>query len=104
MGYYTRHKLEIVGGDNDIIEALRSQSEEASYAIDDNGDTEESCKWYSHEVDLKDFSERVPNVLFKLSGEGEEAGDLWVEYYQDGKMQRCTAKITYDEFDCKKLV
>ncbi len=104
MGYYTRHELTIVEGDNDLIEALRNCSEEASYALAENGDAEESCKWYDHEIDLKAFSSRVPNALFKLTGEGEEAGDLWVEYYKAGKMQRCPAKITYDEFDCNKLV
>lgn len=104
MGYYTHHKLEIVKGDNELISELRDFSEDANYALEDDGDTAESCKWYDHESDLKNFSALRPDALFKLSGEGEEAGDLWIEYYQNGKMQLCKGKITFDEFDCNKLV
>jgi len=104
MGYYTRHELEIVEGDNGIISELRDFAEEANYALEENGDAGESCKWYDHEIDMRNFSALHPDALFKLNGEGEEAGDIWIEYYQNGKMQRCKAKITYDEFDCEKLV
>lgn len=63
----------------------------------------DSCKWYDHEEDLKRVSERFPTVLFTLSGEGEESGDIWRKYFKDGKMQKCEAKITFDEFDEAKL-
>ena len=103
MGYYTSHKLEIAEGDNDLISALRSYEEGAGYALEDNGDTAERCKWYDHESDLRRFSATHPQALFKLSGEGEDSGDIWIEYYRAGKMQRCTAEITFDEFDCDEL-
>lgn len=98
MGYYTSHELTVIHGDSELISELREDSEGANYAIDDNGDTNESCKWYEHERDLRSFSSKHSGVLFMLSGEGEEAGDLWHEYYKDGKMQRCKAVITFDEF------
>ena len=99
MGYYTRHELEIVKGDNELIEQFREVSEDASYAIDSAGDSEESCKWYRHQDELKNFSLLHPEALFKLSGEGEDSGDIWHEYYQDGKMQICKAMIVFPDFD-----
>jgi len=103
MGYYTSHKLEVIEGDNELISILRGYEKEVAYAIGGNGETAESCKWYNHESDLRRFSAIHPQALFKLSGEGEDSGDIWIEYYRAGKMQRCTAKITFDEFDCDEL-
>ena len=103
MGYNTRHELAVVKGDDDLIEALREVSEEASYALSSNGDSEESCKWYMHEDDLKRFSLLHPGALFKLSGEGEDSDDMWHEYYQNGKMQLCKAMIFFADFDEKLL-
>lgn len=103
MGYYTRHELEIVKGDNDLIDEFRDISEDARHAIDSNGDSEESCKWCTHEDELRKFSLLHPEALFKLSGEGEESGDIWHEYYQNGKMQLCKAKIVFDNFNAELL-
>ena len=55
----------------EVIAALRNISEGATYALDEDGGTEESCKWYDHEKKLKSFSKVHPNWLFTLSGEGE---------------------------------
>lgn len=57
---------------------------------------EEPCKWYDHEKDMKALSVQFPAYAFFLSGEGEEAGDLWKKYFFQGKMQVAKAKITYD--------
>ena len=103
MGYYTRHELEIVKGDNDLIDKLRDVSEEATYALCSNGESEESCKWYTHQDELKKFSLSHPEALFKLSGEGEESGDIWHEYYQNGKVQTCKAQIVFADFDERLL-
>ncbi len=104
MGYYTQHELEVIDGDISLIREFINENEEAAYAIDGNGCTEESCKWYDHEEDLRKFSKKHPKELFKLSGEGEESGDIWAEYYKDGKMQRCKAKIIISAFDAELLL
>lgn len=87
MGYYTKHKLKVLKGNIDLIVELRKESEGAESAIEDDGEYAEECKWYGHEEDMRAFSLKHPEALFELSGEGEESGDFWIEYYQGGKMQ-----------------
>jgi len=103
MGYYRRYELSVIDGDNNLITELREFSEDANYAINDNGESEDSCKWYKYQEDLKKFSSMHPITLFKLSGEGEESGDIWNAYFKDGKMQMCKAKIVFDEFNAELL-
>lgn len=103
MGYYTEYNLEIVKGDHEVIGELREYSECAQIAIDNNGDCEESCRWYDFEKEMKMFSEKHPDVLFKLSGNGQEGGDQWHSYFQDGKNQHCKNIITFDPYDETKM-
>ena len=103
MGYYTSHELDVETGEHELIAELVNNNEDIAYAIDEDGESQESCKWYRHEKDLRAFSKKHPEALFKLSGEGEESGDIWIEYYKDGKMQRCKGKITFDEYKESEL-
>ena len=104
MGYLTTHELEIIEGDSrGIIEELREYSDAASLALDEDGDTNESCKWYDHLQDMTEFSKRYPDHVFKLIGRGEENQDIWIEYYKNGKSQVCKAIIRFDEYDESKL-
>jgi hypothetical protein len=103
MGYYTRYELSVKKGNTDLISEFVSENENAAYALDDNGDSNESCKWYDHEYELKAFSLKHPETLFELKGEGEESGDIWIKYIQNGKCQYCKAKLVFDDFDEAKL-
>jgi hypothetical protein len=99
MGYYTRHTLEIIEGNDYITDYIQEIAKLADYTnLFDDG-----CKWYDHEKDMRKYSKNHPNTVFKLSGEGEETGDLWHEYYLNGKMQRAKAVITFDKYDADKL-
>lgn len=100
MGYYTTHKLEILEGDDYTTDYKKEISDLAGYSYC----FEDSIKWYNHEADMRTYSECHPNVLFKLSGDGEENGDLWVEYYLNGKMQREKIEIKFAPFDKSKLI
>jgi hypothetical protein len=115
MGYITRFNLKwkSLNGfvpdyeiDDMIGNAIRDEQErndEFMYAIDPSGECVDSVKWYNHEDELEAFSKRFPDVLFTLSGEGEESGDIWRKYFVNGKKQVAKAKITFDEFDPAQL-
>jgi len=99
MGYYTTHKLEIISGDDYVTDYKAEISKSTGYA----DCFSEEIKWYEHEKDMRNFSEKHPGVLFKLSGEGEDNGDIWVEYYKNGKMQRCKADIVIEGYNENNL-
>lgn len=73
------------------------------YAVDPTGQTTDSCKWYDHEKEVSEFSKIYPDVLFELSGEGEEFGDIWKKYFKNGKMQVCHVMMSFPPFDESKM-
>ena len=94
MGYYTIFELEVIsGGDNETDYEQEVEEQADYYPFND------STKWYDFEKDMRQVSKKHPSVLLKISGEGEENGDLWEAYFLNGKMQMCKAKIEYDNFD-----
>ena len=115
MGYYTKFELEISGtgerwvtGVNvkgekirvnigiDHDEVIRELVDLSGYEHLFDGDTH---KWYEYDENMREISQKYPNLLFTLSGEGEESGDRWRAYYKAGKCQRELAKIEYGKFD-----
>jgi hypothetical protein len=73
------------------------------YGINPDGSSSDSCKWYSHEHDMKILSLVFPEIHFTLHGEGEESGDIWKKHFINGKKQVCKAIITFPSFDPDKL-
>lgn len=63
----------------------------------------DTAKWYDHEEDMAELSRTFPEVLFTLYGDGEESEDMWYKYFKGGKMQKCYAKIVFDDYDESKL-
>jgi hypothetical protein len=88
---------------SDEIQLRQDAGTDFFYAVDAEGRTTDSCKWYDHEAEIAKFSKIYPDVLFELSGEGEESGDIWKKYFRDGKMQRCDVEMTFPPFDETKL-
>ena len=108
MGYYTDYKIERDGSSNlTDIETMCQQLEKISdYSFEPEGSHEISCnhsKWYDHEENMREFSKLYPEVVFTVTGEGEEGGDLWKRYYKNGKMQAAHAEIIFPPFDESKL-
>ena len=44
---------------------------------------------------MMQISEMFPDVIFRLSGDGEEREDMWHEYFHNGKVEECRAKIIF---------
>lgn len=121
MGYETRYRLEVETVKvKKEVKGIDANGQPATVFVEEYIDAEkiqreisdlsgyqylwsDMCKWYDHEKDMRNISRKYKDVLLKLSGEGEESGDLWVKYFKNGKMQTCKARIEYDPFDEKKL-
>ncbi|MGG1641835.1 hypothetical protein ACIFQM_11175 [Paenibacillus sp. NRS-1782] len=99
MGYSTDYSVELTPDLPEVRQAIEDE-DDLAFAI---GECADSCKWYEHEADMRVFSKRFPDVLFQLSGDGEEAGDIWRKYFRNGKMQNCPGQITFEPFDESKL-
>ena len=99
MGYYTRHELTIVSGDDYKTDYEQEINDISGYTDLFN----ESVKWYGCEDDMKSYSKSHPNEVFCIKGEGEEAGDIWKAYFQNGKVFKTKAKLVFDDFSTEKL-
>ncbi len=97
MGTYSNYKLTLNINEKDkqkysskaVISHLREEYEEAQYALDEEGNTEDEAKWYNSDTDMMAFSKQYPSILFKLTLEPaiDEENDDFFEcdyYYQDG--------------------
>ena len=105
MGYYTRFEIEIIEDPDNIWEReIEAVAEKALTDYDyENiplmmlgGHDDTYMKWYDYAKDMKKLSDQYPSVLFGLSGEGEEPGDLWKLWARNGKVIIAKARITFD--------
>lgn len=87
----------------DRVVAQHIESHKEKFAVEPDGSQADRQKWYEHEADLREMSAAIPNVLFTLHGEGEEAGDIWDAYFLNGKGQKEKAVLTIGSFDERKL-
>jgi len=102
MGY-TQFTLEwAVGGAGADQEIVRQDvakwiagNEEAQYALNEDGTSNESAKWYDCLTDLRELSALLPNVWFVLHGYGEESGDIWRAYAKAGKVEKVKAEFKF---------
>jgi hypothetical protein len=106
MGYYTLHELNVYNENRKPVDAetLNKLKKELG-VISDYGDMlfQDEVKWYDAELDMLKISKKYPNYMFQLDGNGEETGDVWRTYYQNGKQQVAYVVVVYDEFDPEKL-
>ena len=106
MGYQTAYKLQILNpneSNKDAICEFKNGCDDADCAINAEGETEQRWKWYEHETDLKSFSKKYPDTIFKLSGEGEDSGDIWSLYCKNGKSRKENAELFNADYCEDKL-
>lgn len=109
MGYYTRFSLEVDNIENNKdydLGVLHAGGSDEDFVCEQTGYTwafEDTTKWYDYDKDMKLVSKNYPGVLFTLSGEGEESGDIWKSYYWNGKSQFTRATLVFEEFNPEKL-
>ena len=65
--------------------------------------SDDSIKWYDSEQDMRSISKAYPEYIFELAGNGEESGDIWRDFYKDGKKNRYylpnKIELVKEEFD-----
>src|ERR1700733_15663509 len=93
MGYYTDYVASCKENPNHFAEKIDFHGGSLV-----NGHSPESCKWYEHETDMIKYSKQYPELTFALKGEGEEAGDVWIKYFKNGKI---TTHRPFDELYTK---
>lgn len=105
MGYHTRYSLEVDSEyRHEIIELLLAKVDFARTVLQPNGkSTGEFASWHKHDIDLIKLSKKFPEVLFTLSGEGEDSNDMWKLYVLGGKSYKQKAVIFIPAFDKSKL-
>ena len=104
MGYYTLFKLSVECGDSSLLESDSFKADFnriTSYDLDalDN----DLLKWYDYDNNMLEISKLYPNTVFLLTGDGEEALDLWKAYYCNGESERVEVEIKFPEVDVSSI-
>ena len=115
MGYYTYYTLDVCKYENnqiglepdrpvldEVVKALK-ESGVVGYAFYEDLSPRDAVKWYEHDEDMLNVSEKFPELIFCLGGEGEESADMWQKFYHNGCMQECQAEVVFPPFDPFKL-
>ena len=58
--------------------------------------------WGNHDQDMIALSQKFPDLIFELYGNGEGSDDHWVSYYKNGEHQLCHGSIVYEECELSK--
>lgn len=106
MGYYTYHELKVLNADKFSDAELSKASsrlheivmEEPLTKSDPGFDwvSYDSMKWYESDSDMKTLSREYPEMLFLLTGDGEESDDFWRAFYKDGMGCEQQVHMCYD--------
>jgi len=90
MGYYTKFTIEVTGAapDLDLQDIADSLDEISEYNFEVEEGTIQSSdtyKWYEHSEHMKVLAKKYTSLMFTLKGEGEEAGDIWRQFFKGDK-------------------
>ena len=105
MGYYTYFNFCVQDFETLEYIDLKKQDEifeelNKKYEITDVDDRDFTAHWYDIDENMKEFSKKYPEYLFKIYGEGEDGSlDTYIKYFHNGKMQFCQGSLVYDEIN-----
>ena len=109
MGYLTKFTIKIVTGEDPegpssdkILSELRGSCD-ALYAVDVMGHSSDSVKWYTMNDDMIKFSKCYPQIVFVVTGDGEEGDHFYRSYFLGGQSYSKKGAISYPPFDATKL-
>jgi hypothetical protein len=91
MGYYTKYTIKVTGAPDsfDIHDIREAISEITEYGFDVEEDlvqSDDAIKWYDHSSHMKTLAVKYPDLVFTLKGEGEEAGDIWRQFFKGDQL------------------
>lgn len=107
MGYYTYYQVSWdKHSDESIDQAIEKKFNEVTgagedtfswdYDVWDSGDKYAlmfQAKWYDWEEDICKLSMAYPDIVFEVSGDGEESEDFWKSVWKDGCYEYHAAEI-----------
>lgn len=101
MGYYSHFALR---AKKEVYDDFIKFSEDAEGCLPEEfGEFGQSCKWYSAEDDLEEFSKKYPDELLEMTIEGEERDHNEIVFCKAGICYKDSAKIIWPTFDEKLL-
>lgn len=108
MGYMTRFNVTIIEGEFPEFEQKliaqgystveRIIAKEAP-TLNGYNPFQDQTKWYDYAKDMIEVSLKYPEIIFEISGEGEESGDIWRHYFKNGRDKRICPEMVWPVFD-----
>lgn len=99
MGYYSKHKLIIISGDDHVTDYEQEVKTESDYSCLFS----DEVKWYNRDEDMLRISKKHPETVFCIFREGEETFDICNHFYHNGMSYTEKLEYTTPVFDYKKL-
>lgn len=101
MGYYTEFNIILSKPNDDFINDLEEISKEQFEG--NNTFYSTYSKWYDYQDHLMLISKKYPDLIIKIIGYGEQPGDIWCEYWQDGNYYHEDFVPQFTEFSSSLL-
>ena len=101
MGYYTQFRVEVVRGKVDLTMLAHKLYDISGYYFDlankNSIASQEEIKWYDWSEHMTIISKEFSNVIFCVYGVGEEPGDVWRCYFDNGEHDYIKGVTTFRE-------
>lgn len=88
MSYRTYYTIscQTDGEEHDLTDVMVTDLSEISGYGEAQFIGQDDAKWYDCEYDMIEMSAKHPLTIFRVYGDGDGPGDLWVRWFHDGKL------------------